>query len=121
MNNLEQMKKRKSFDERKVNKLIKYMDNVDLVLSGHMHDGLVPKILQRLKIVSSDRGLTYKAEAAKSIKFQTTPLCRGVHDVDNGKLVISGGITKASYPTFGFSLLNKFLASDITIIEVKHE
>jgi len=75
---------------KEVIKNIENLKNIDIVLSGHMHNGMIPNILD--KVFPKNKGLiapnrTLYPDNARGIKKIT---------VDNKKitLLISGGITK---------------------------
>lgn len=89
--------------------------NSDLVLAGHMHRGIVPRIIT--KLINSNRGFvspqkTFFPNYARGI----------VHKIVNQKkitLVISGGVVKFSEtaPKL-FHKLNGLFASEMTVVEI---
>lgn len=64
------------------------VDKVNLILSGHMHNGLVPPILDNL--FKTDRGII----SPDGRWFLKTKLTRGRIDLPNKTLIINGAITK---------------------------
>lgn len=62
--------------------------NVDLILSGHMHNGVVPPILD--SIFKGNKGI-FSPDGSWLFK---TKLTRGNYKLENKTLIISGGITK---------------------------
>ena len=103
----------------KLRKLKEKLQSIDLFVSGHMHDGLIPKHWQKLGIVKNYGGVV-ASEGDKitlpSLRFSN--ICRGIHNVFNGKLIITGGITKWSNPNIVFRTINKSFESDISVIKL---
>ena len=65
----------------------KYFKDYDILISGHMHEGMVPPILD--DVIHSNYGLIAPS------KFLFPKNVRGTVRTDNGQyLIISGGITK---------------------------
>ncbi len=91
-----------NFDKNKVQKV----NNFDLVLTGHTHNGITPHFIPGNYGVVGPSGKLFLKNARNSFK--------------SGKstVIISGGITKLSLST-GFCFLNNFFASDINYIFLK--
>ncbi len=87
-----------------------FIEKIDLIMCGHNHAGLVPKLLQR--IMPSRRGFVspYK-------KF-FNKYAYGHWNNNNTSLIISGGITKLSKTTRFFHKFNNLYCSDIELIEL---
>lgn len=67
--------------------IAKYFKNYDVLLSGHMHEGMMPPILD--DVISTNHGLIAPS------KFFLPKNARGTIQTENGQyLIISGGITK---------------------------
>lgn len=81
----------------------------DMVLSGHTHNGMIPKVLEK---VVKNRGLISPA------KKWFPKRVRGRLQIKNIDVIISGGITKLSKRS-KFYFLDKFWNHEITIITVK--
>lgn len=64
------------------------VSNIDLILSGHMHNGVVPPILD--SIIKGNKGI-FSPDGSWLFK---TKLTRGTYKIDDKTLIISGGITK---------------------------
>jgi predicted MPP superfamily phosphohydrolase len=93
---------------------------VDLFSCGHMHDGLIPKHWQKWGIVKSDVGFkASEGDRLRDVTFRRAYKCRGIHNLYNGKLVITGGITKWCQPNIVFGLINELWSKDITIIKLQ--
>lgn len=87
------------------------MTSYDIVLSGHTHNGTIPKILEK---VAKNRGLISPAK-----KFFPEKI-RGRFWIKNTDIIISGGITKLSKRS-KLSFLDAFWAHELTIITLKPE
>ena len=93
----------------------KLMKDIDLILSGHMHNGMVPPIIEKIwkgncGIITPNKKLYPKAKVA-----------RGIIKKENKTLIISGGITKLSYsaPTI-FHPFNDFFPMNIELININN-
>lgn len=98
--------------ESKVLKNCSIFKNIDLVLCGHMHAGIVPNILRPLL---KNRGFISPSKKKLFINNAYGYLCK-----NNIDFVISGGITKAS-KTNPFSFLDIFFYREIVKIEIKSD
>lgn len=88
--------------------------NTNLILSGHMHNGLVPPFLE--KIWKSNKGLITPSK--KIFPFANTT--RGLINKNNKNLIISGGITKIQDSAFKLLYpLNYFFPMHIEVITLK--
>ncbi len=87
------------------------MTSYDMVLSGHTHNGMIPKILEKMV---KNRGFISPAKRLFPEKV------RGRFQIKNTDIIISGGITKLSKRSkLGF--LDIFWAHELTIITLKPE
>ncbi len=114
-----------SFDDKKINILlihssigltlhqklsnIKVLNNIDFIFSGHTHNGMVPKILER---IMKNNGFIWPN------KKLFPKLVRGKFEYQNITFIISGGITKLSKRS-GFSFFDRFWKHEITVITIK--
>ncbi len=102
------------FDDKILNNA-QMMDDIDLVLSGHMHNGMVPPIIDRAW--KGNRGLVtpYKQLLPKDVPTRGIKEKRGKH------LIVSGGITKlsASSPTY-LRPFNHLFPMNIEIITINN-
>ena len=87
-----------------------FFSNINLILSGHMHNGLTPKIFEKFKF---NKGLI------SPLKEFFPELARGTKIVDDTTLIISGGITKITPRTSPFLHKIKYKqTSHIEYIEI---
>lgn len=94
-------------------KLKDKIKNYDLILSGHMHNGLVPPILD--EIFKSTRGII-----SRDLKL-FPKMSRG-YIKENNLIIISPGINKInSYVLFMFNWINIFFPIGYNIINVKNK
>ncbi len=93
-------------------------ENVDLYTCGHAHGGLIPKFMLKSGIIKSSKGICCGQKGCNFL--QVFDKCRGLHDVDEAKMVISSGIRKfvAPTPLFGF-IDENMIAHDITTIKLE--
>ncbi len=96
------------------NEVVEKLKEYDLVLSGHMHNGMIPRILDKLiknnyGIISPDKHLNAK-------------LSRGLVKTKYYTLIISGGVTKLSlHSSRIISKLNFIYPISINKIKIKGE
>ncbi|MGM9834270.1 MAG: metallophosphoesterase [Bacilli bacterium] len=69
-------------------KTINILNNINLILSGHMHNGVVPPIIDA--IFKGNKGIF----SPDGTWFFKTKFTRGIYNLENKTLIISGGITK---------------------------
>lgn len=69
--------------------VFKYLDNFNLLLSGHMHNGMVPNIVS--KYGKGNMGII------GPFRKWFPKVCRGRIDTGKTSLIITGGVTKLSY------------------------
>lgn len=86
----------------------KCKDNIDLILSGHMHAGLT---FEWMKKYLKGRGLFTPQ------KTFFTKYCYGLYNVNNTKIIISSGVTKLAKSHI-FKLFNKLYKSEIVTIDL---
>ena len=89
-------------------KQISDFENTDLVISGHFHDGYLPKFLDK-KFGDTKRGLILYPFTL----YRHGILCRGIHDFGRGKLLISQGFRTWNADIFLFNLFEKICANDV--------
>lgn len=82
--------------------------NINLILSGHMHSGLMLPILRNLK---GNRGLI------GPYRNFFPPLARGILKKEDTTLIITGGVIKLSYSTH-LNKFNKIFHTDIDYIKL---
>lgn len=85
--------------------------NIDLILCGHMHGGIVPKIFRS---IFKNRGLV-----SPKLKLFPKNAYGNIHFY-NTNLIVSSGITILSH-TNGFMYLNRFFHSEIVNIKIKKD
>lgn len=85
--------------------------NVDLILCGHNHNGLVPTKLEK---IFKHRGIV----SPSKIFFPKDT--RGFYN-ENNIININGGITKLSYVSGFFRHFNKFFKSHVDFIEISYK
>lgn len=91
--------------------------SIDLILSGHMHDGIVPKVFKKLPttigIISPHKTLFPKNARGKKIK-----------NIDNKDIIllVTGGITKISpaLPNF-MKWFSRFYDNELEIINIRRK
>jgi predicted MPP superfamily phosphohydrolase len=106
-------------DIKKFKAAKKILEDMNLVLCGHMHDGNIPHWIQKIGIVRGDIGIAaFEGQSFKNT-FCIVRYCRGVINVFNAKAIISRGVIKWSQPNFLFNLIGKGIAKDITTIYLK--
>lgn len=95
-----------------INQQLNYISDMNLILSGHMHAGLIPIMLRRK---NGHRGLV----GPHASYFPKTSY--GLYENDGCSMVVSGGITKVanSNELRGLSsFANSFFASEIELIHL---
>ncbi len=89
------------------------MKNIDLVLSGHMHNGMVPPFLE--KIWHGNSGLI----TPNKTFFPKAKTTRGMIKKNKKILIISGGITKLSYSAPNFlHPFDDFFPMNVEIVNI---
>ncbi len=111
-------------NKENLKELEKFLCLIDLFICGHTHGGLVPKLWRKLKIIKGTSGLiASEGDMIRGATLRIYDKCRGIHDIFNGKLIISEGITKCCQPGLIsgllFGLINLVWAKDITTIKLK--
>lgn len=86
-----------------------YFQTIDFVLSGHTHNGCVPRLLEP---IFQNRGLISPR------KTLFPPFVRGTFRYQNTTFIISGGITKLSKRS-KLSFLDHFWTHELTKIKIK--
>jgi len=106
--------------KEELKKVREILELVDVFVCAHMHNGLIPRLFEfgRKKnnskgIVVCERQKQTEEEIGHKIKFRVVDYCRGMHDLYNGKIVISRGVTK--WPK---SILNSTGSKDITTVKL---
>ena len=87
------------------------LENFNFIFCGHMHNGMMPYYLD--KIIKGNRGLM----SPDNRLFADNT--RGVKDINNTHLIISGGITKLSKTTGIFRYFNFVYPMSIDNIVIK--
>lgn len=86
----------------------------DLVVSGHLHDGYLPKIMDK-KYKNTNVGLFFTP-----LVFPTPGiLCRGIHDFGRGYLFISQGFRKWTADIKLLNAFEKITANDVEELLIK--
>lgn len=80
----------------------------DLVIAGHLHDGYMPKSLDKI-LGKSNAGLFFTPMIAP----YPGVWCRGVHDFGRGYIFISQGFRKWTADLALFNAFEKFTANDV--------
>lgn len=99
----------------------KILDNIDIFLTGHLHDGLIPRFLQKLGIVKDDNGICASEGETlfKGSTIRKINKCRGSFDLYNGKLIVSRGINKWAHPNPFFAFIDRGMSKDMTTIKLR--
>lgn len=102
-------------DPELVSMLNEYFDYIDLTISGHMHDGLIPRWMQNTGLVKGEYGIE------TSIYKLWAPKCRGEFNIGNGTLIVNRGLRKWVMSNKLFDFADKFWAKDIATIKLIKE
>ena len=97
------------FEDEKIMNEVPLLDNVSLIVSGHLHAGLVPRKLRK----------TFKGKGFVDPNHALAPKrCYGFHHMKDKKIAISAAINKfPSNSTLG--KLNRFYAIELMEINLK--
>lgn len=87
-------------------------NNVNIILSGHMHNGALPEFLEFLDFKKEGRGIM------SPNKKWFPKYCRGLHKIDKMNIVISRGIREFNHPKI-FRIFNFLYNSEITIVDLE--
>ena len=90
------------------NSITDFKELTDLVITGHFHDGYLPKKLDKL-LGNTNAGLFFTPLVAPYPGI----LCRGVHDFGRGYLFISQGFRKWTADIPLFNAFEKITANDV--------
>lgn len=93
-------------------KLPEIKNNINLILSGHMHNGALPEFLEFLDFKKEGKGIM-----APSKKW-FPKYCRGMHEIEEMKLIVSRGIREFNHPEL-LRMFNFLYNSEITIIDLE--
>lgn len=96
------------FKNKSVQNSISDFKKTDLVVSGHLHDGYMPKILDKY-LGNTSAGLFFTPKALPYPGIW----CRGVHDFGRGYVFISQGFRKWTSDLKIFNAFEKFSANDV--------
>lgn len=96
------------FENKTIQDSIEDFKMTDLVVSGHIHDGYMPKILDKY-LGKTNAGLFF---TPKALPFPGI-WCRGVHDFGRGYIFISQGFRKWTADLALFNAFEKFNANDV--------
>ncbi|MFA5602870.1 MAG: metallophosphoesterase [Bacilli bacterium] len=103
----------------KIEEAKKALENINLVLCGHMHNGLIPKHWQKIGLIKSDKGIAaYEGQTLRNT-FRKARYCRGMYSVFNGQMIVTGGVNKWSTPSPIIGLISNIVAKDITTVCLK--
>lgn len=80
----------------------------DLVVTGHLHDGYMPKFLDKY-LGNTNAGLFFTPKIAPYPGIW----CRGIHDFGRGYIFISQGFRKWTADLALFNAFEKFTANDV--------
>lgn len=92
-------------------------DITDLVISGHWHDGYIPKVLDCF-FKNTDKGLfflNFPKKRSTRIKY-----ARGVKPFGRGYSITTQGYRKHSADIFLFNIMERLAANDVETITIKH-
>lgn len=113
---------------KRIKKTINILNTIDIFICAHMHNGLVPRRLEKLKIFKNEKGLLASESYNNTSKdgsilkhkarLRIAEYCRGIHDIFNGKMIISRGITKWCQPNFVFGIVDYICSKDITTVNI---
>jgi len=93
------------------NSITDFKELTDLVITGHFHDGYLPKMLDKM-LINTNAGLFFTPLVAPFPGI----LCRGVHDFGRGYLFISQGFRKWTADIGLFNAFEKITANDVESI-----
>ncbi len=93
-----------NFDKEEIKKINKF----DLVLTGHMHNGMMPMFIPGNRGLIAPSKRLFPKNARNSFKSGSS------------KVIICGGITKLSVKAGIFHLFNPLFASDLDYIHIKN-
>ena len=96
------------FKNKSVQNSISDFKKTDLVVSGHLHDGYMPKVLDKY-LGNTSAGLFFTPKALPYPGIW----CRGVHDFGRGYIFISQGFRKWTPDLKIFNAFEKFSANDV--------
>jgi predicted MPP superfamily phosphohydrolase len=107
-------------DPKVLRELREKLVNLDLILSGHRHDGYIPKWIQYLIFKDSDIGIDVSdGERKKDYIISIVDKCRGIHNVMDSNMIVTRGLRKYSHDNVIFGTLDKLSSKDISTIELK--
>lgn len=96
------------FKNKSVQNSISDFKKTDLVVSGHLHDGYMPKVLDKY-LGNTSAGLFFTPKALPYPGIW----CRGVHDFGRGYIFISQGFRKWTPDLKIVNAFEKFSANDV--------
>lgn len=97
-------------------KIKDFRENMDLAIAGHFHDGYIPKWMD-IFFANTKIGLFITP-----LLFPIPgTLCRGIHKIGRGYLLISQGYRKYTPNKAIFNFFEKFTANDVETIYIKKE
>ena len=88
---------------------------IDLTISGHLHDGYLPKKLDKI-VGDSNFGLFFTPFASPIPGM----ICRGIHDFGRGYLFISQGFRKWTADISLFNAFEQIIANDVERLIITH-
>lgn len=94
--------------------------NIDLILTGHRHDGYIPKWLQHMIFKKTDLGIDVSdGERKRDYIISVVDKCRGVHSVENSNMIVTRGVRKFAHDNLLFNMLDRVSSKDIATIKLK--
>lgn len=93
----------------------------DLILSGHNHNGLVPRWMENVIPNLGTKGVTVSMQndEIKNATINHSDFCRGMHNTYSGKLIVTRGLRK--YVEDYMRLVDKMCSKDITTIKLSRK
>ena len=99
-----------------VKKELEPLQKMDLTVSGHLHDGYLPKCLDKY---FSDKQIGIYCTPYMSPFTDIYP--RGIHEYGRGYILVGQGFRKYTHDNFFFNFLEKHTANDIETITLEHQ
>ena len=104
------------YSETVQSQLKDFIKYTDLVITGHLHDGYLPKILDK-KLGNTNVGLF----VTPKVKPYPGIICRGMHDFGRGSLIISQGYRKWTANIPILNAFEKITANDVENITIERK
>lgn len=91
-------------------------DITDFTISGHWHDGCVPKILDRF-FENTDKGIFFENFPSK--KSTSVKYARGINRFGRGYVLVTQGYRKHTADLFLFNMVERVMANDVEVVTIK--